>query len=65
MLWPAVITGKVGGRNKTLLRALVHSVLANVMVTCKRQGQRFLDMSRRLWQICNPPALDLEALPDS
>lgn len=49
MLRPAVITRKVGGCNKTLIGALVHSVLASIMVTCKQQGQRFLDLARRLW----------------
>jgi transposase len=63
MLRPAVITRKVGGCNKTLLGALVHSVLASVMVTCKRQGKRFLDLARRLWQSSDPQAVPLEALP--
>jgi len=40
MLRPAVITRKVGGCNKTLWGALVHGVLASIMVTCKRQGKR-------------------------
>jgi hypothetical protein len=48
MLRPAVITRKVGGCNKTLWGALVHSTLASVMVTCKRQGQRFLDLARTM-----------------
>jgi transposase len=63
MLRPAVITRKVGGCNKTLWGALVHSILASLMVTCKRQGQRFLDLARRLWQGGDPPARPLEALP--
>src|SRR5438128_11751464 len=50
MLRPAVITRKVGGCNKTLLGAVVHGVLASLMVTCKRQGRRFLDLAKRLWQ---------------
>ena len=50
MLRPAVITRKVGGCNKTLLGALVHSILASLMVSCKRQSKRFLDLARRLWQ---------------
>jgi transposase len=62
MLRPAVITRKVGGCNKTLWGALVHSTLASVMVTFKRQGQRFLDLARRLWQSSDPQAIDLEAL---
>ena len=48
MLRPAVITRKVGGCNKTLMGALVHGVLASLMVTCKRQGRRFLDLAQRL-----------------
>jgi hypothetical protein len=63
MLRPAVITRKVGGCNKTLWGALVHSVLASVMVSCQRQGKRFLDLARRLWQKGDPPAIPLEALP--
>jgi transposase len=59
ILRPAVITRKVGGCNKTLWGALVHSVLASIMVSCKRQGQRFLDLARRLWQGGAPQALPL------
>ena len=63
MLRPAVITREVGGCNKTLWGALVHGVLASIMVSCKRQGKRFLDVARRLWQGSDPQAIDLEALP--
>jgi transposase len=63
MLRPAVITRKVGGCNKTLWGALVHSVLASVMVTCQRQGKRFFDLARRLWQNRDQQAIDWEALP--
>jgi transposase len=63
MLRPAVITRKVGGCNKTLLGALVHSILASVMVSCKRQGKRFLDLARRLWQSSDPLVVPVEALP--
>jgi transposase len=63
MLRPAVITRKVGGCNKTLLGALVHGVLASLMVTCKRQGRRFLDLARRLWHAENTPAIPLDSLP--
>jgi transposase len=59
MLRPAVITRKVGGCNKTLLGALVRSILASIMVSYKRQGQRFLDLARRLWQSSDPQAIDL------
>ena len=50
MLRPAVITRKVGGCNKTLLGALVHSVLASIMVTCKQQGKKFLELAKQLWR---------------
>jgi transposase len=63
MLRPAVITRKVGGCNKTLLGALVHGVLASLMVTCKRQGRRFLDLARRLWRDDDTPAIPLDSLP--
>ena len=64
VLRPAVITRKVGGCNKTLWGALVHGVLASIMVSCKRQGKRFLDLARCLWQSSDLPAIPLEALPD-
>jgi transposase len=63
MLRPAVITRKVGGCNKTLLAALAHGVLASLMVTCKRQGRRFLDLARRLWHAEDTPAIPLDSLP--
>jgi transposase len=63
MLRPAVITRKVGGCNKTLWGALVHGLLASLMVSCRRQGRRFLDLARRLWQSSDPPAIPLEVLP--
>jgi transposase len=65
MLRPAVITRKVGGCNKTLMGALVHSVLASIMVTCKQQGQRFLDLARRLWQADQPQAVPLLPPPNT
>ena len=63
MIRPAVITRKVGGCNKTLLGAVVHGVLASLMVTCKRQGRRFLDLAKRLWHAEEPPAIPLDSLP--
>jgi transposase len=63
MLRPAVITRKVGGCNKNLLGALVHSILASVMVTCHRQGRRFLDLARQLWQSSQPQAVPVDKLP--
>jgi transposase len=59
MLRPAVITRKVGGCNKTLLGSLVHGVLASIMVTCKQQGQKFLELARQLWHSGEPQALPL------
>lgn len=59
MLRPAVITRKVGGCNKTLLGALVHSVLASIMVTCKQRGQKFLDLARTFWQEREPQAIPI------
>lgn len=59
MLRPAVITRKVGGCNKTLMGSLVHSVLASIMVTCKQQGHKFLELARRLWQGGEPQAIPL------
>ena len=63
MLRPAVITRKVGGCNKNLLGALVHSILSSIMVSCHRQGKRFLDLARRLWQSNQPQGIPLETLP--
>jgi transposase len=62
MLRPAVIARKVGGCNKGLLGAAAHSVLASLMVTCKRQGRRFLDLAKRLRQSGEPQALVLPNL---
>lgn len=65
MLRPAVITRKVGGCNKNLLGALVHSVLSSIMVSCHRRGKRFLDLARRLWANAEPQAIPLDSLPDA
>jgi transposase len=65
MLRPAVITRKIGGCNKNLLGALVHSVLSSLMVSCHRQGKRFLDLARKLWQSSQPQAVPLEPLPQA
>lgn len=64
MLRPAVITRKVGGCNKTLLGAVVHGVLASLMVTCKRQGRHFLDLAKQLWRAEQPTAIPLATLPN-
>jgi len=65
MLRPAVITRKVGGCNKNLLGALVHSILSSVMVTCHRQGKRFLDLAKKLWQSDEPQPIAVATLPDA
>jgi transposase len=65
MLRPAVITRKVGGCNKNLLGALVHGMLSSIMVTCHRQGKRFLDLARKLWQSSEPQAIAVENLPEA
>jgi len=59
MLRPAVVTRKIGGCNKTLLGALVHSILASLMVTCRQQGQKFLDLARQLWAAEEPKAIPI------
>ena len=64
MVRPAVITRKVGGCNKTLLGALVHSILSSIMVTCQQQGQKFLDLARQLWQAGEPQAIPLVPPPE-
>jgi transposase len=63
MLRPAVITRKVGGCNKTLLGALVHSILASLMVTCRQQKQKFLDLARQLWGSAEPQAIHIVTAP--
>lgn len=65
MLRPAVLTRKVGGCNKNLLGALVHSILSSIMVSCHCQGKRFLDLARHLWQSNQPPAIPLPSLPNA
>ena len=64
MLRPAVITRKVGGCNKTLLGSLVHSVLASIMVTCKQQGEKFLELAKLLWRGGEAKAMPLVPSPD-
>ena len=59
MLRPAVITRKIGGCNKSLLGALVHSILASIMVTCQQRGQKFLDLAKQLWSRSEPQAIPL------
>ncbi len=63
MLRPAVITRKVGGCNKSLLGALVHSVLASILVTCKQQGKKFLHLAKQLWSSGEPQAIPIILQP--
>src|SRR5581483_5158334 len=63
MLRPSVITRKVGGCNKNLIGALVHSVLSSLMVTCHQQGRRFLDLAKQLWQQNEPMPVALDTVP--
>ncbi len=65
MLRPAVITRKVGGCNKNARGARVHEILASLMVTCHRRGQRFLDLARQLWQSSTPQVVAIETLPQA
>jgi transposase len=65
MLRPSVITRKVGGCNKNLMGALVHGILSSLMVTCHRQGKRFLDLARKLWQNDDAQAVPIASLPDA
>ena len=64
MIRPAVITRKVGGCNKNLLGALVHSVLSSIMVTCRQQGETFLNLARQLWQVGQPQAIPIVPPPE-
>jgi transposase len=63
MLRPGVITRKVGGCNKTLMGALVHSVLSSIMTTCKQRGQKFLDLARQFWRSREPQAIPIPISP--
>lgn len=64
MLRPAVITRKIGGCNKTLAGALVHSILSSIMVTCRQQGEKFLALARQLWQRGEPQAIPIVPPPE-
>lgn len=64
MLRPSVIVRKIGACNKTLRGALAHSILASLMVTCKQQGHRFLDIARKLFQMRQPQAIPMLPCPD-
>jgi hypothetical protein len=38
-------------------------IVPSILVSCKRQGKRFLNLARRLWQRSDPQAIPMEALP--
>jgi hypothetical protein len=42
---------------------LVHSMLASLMVTCKRMGRSFLSLARQLWHTGEAKPVDLSTLP--
>jgi transposase len=63
MLRPAVISRKVGGCNKTLRGALVHGILASLMVTLQQQGKQFVALALQLWRAPEPGAIDLSTVP--
>lgn len=63
MIRPAVIIRKLGGCNKTPIGAKVHSVLASLIVSCRQQGKRFLDLARLLFHLPSPQAIPLTSLP--
>jgi len=64
MLRPAVIMRKLGGCNKTLRGALVHSILSSLMVSCRQMGRRFLELAKQLWYGMVPQAIPMEPQPD-
>ncbi|MCH8841326.1 MAG: IS66 family transposase [Planctomycetes bacterium] len=64
MIRPAVIIRKLGGCNKTPAGAKVHSVLASLMVSCRQQGKRFLDLADQLFHAADRISIPLASLPD-
>ena len=64
MIRPAVIIRKLGGCNKTPAGAKVHSVLASLMVSCRQQGKRFLDLAGQLFHAADRISIPLASLPD-
>ncbi len=64
MIRPAVILRKLGGCNKTPAGAKVHSVLASLIVSCRQQGKRFLDLADQLLHASNRIRIPLASLPD-
>lgn len=64
MIRPAVILRKLGGCNKTPAGAKVHSVLASLIVSCRQQGKRFLDLAGQLFHAAERISIPLASLPD-
>jgi len=60
---PAVPLRKIGGCNKTLRGALVHAVLASVIVSVHQRGLRFIELALALWRQRQPEALTLAGTP--
>src|SRR5262249_50857672 len=63
MLRPAVITRKIGGCNKNLLGALVHSILSSIIVRWPPQGKSLLHLPRQPWQSDEPQAAPTPSPP--
>jgi hypothetical protein len=63
MIRPAVILRKLCGCNKTDVGAAVHAVMASLLVSCRQQGKRFVDLADRLFRMRTPAAIPLAVLP--
>ncbi len=63
MIRPAVIIRKLGGCNKTPAGAKVHAVLASLMVSCRQQGKRFLDLAGQLFHTADRISISIASLP--
>jgi len=62
MIRPAVILRKLCGCNKTDAGAVVHSVMASLLVSCRQQGKRFAEFADRLFHMRDPTEISLAAL---
>ena len=60
---PSVVVRKMGCCNKTLRGALVHGILASLMVSVQQNGKRFLELALGLWRQATPQPLDWSAQP--
>jgi hypothetical protein len=63
MLRPPAIMRKDGGCNKNARGDRIQEMLARLIVTCHRGGERFRDLARKLWQSPTPQAIDAADLP--